>query len=143
MEVRGPAHTERVTRSLPEPFRADRVFHDRDLTGQIAAEDAERASRMRAELSRAAKTDREFARNIEQSRQVTGIERKRKEKEARDGHGATGAGPATAKATGKPAQPMALARPFAQVPLARKRTTTAGVDDGPPEEVARVLSKIF
>jgi ESF2/ABP1 family protein len=101
------------------------------LTGQIAAEDAERASRMRAELTRAAKSDREFVQNIEQSKQVTGIEKKRKERDFKESE-------IEARPVG---QRLGEARrSFRQVPLAKKRRTE---DQDPSAEVTRVLSNIF
>jgi ESF2/ABP1 family protein len=113
-----------------------RGFKWRDLTGQIAAEDAERSSRLRAELARAAKSDREFVRNIEQSKQVTGIKRKRSERSS---------GTSVAKAAPPPSNGVVdfegTRMSFRQVPLARKRAATGGEDA--PADIVRALGKIF
>ncbi|KAK4202393.1 putative pre-rRNA-processing protein ESF2 [Triangularia verruculosa] len=107
------------------------------LTEQIAAENAERASRMRAEISKSTKENKEFVRNVERAKVLQGMEAKaaaKRKKAAEDekkddggvGHVAEG-GAAHKKR-----------RTFAQVPLAKKRK-----QEEQPEHVRRVLSKIF
>ncbi|KAF2838795.1 hypothetical protein M501DRAFT_917630, partial [Patellaria atrata CBS 101060] len=53
-------------------------FKWRHLTEQIANENAERAARMRAEVSRARREDREFVRNVERGKVVETKERKKR-----------------------------------------------------------------
>lgn len=97
------------------------------LTEQIAAEDAARASRMRAEISKSTKENKEFVRNVEQAKVRDGIQakaqakgKKRKQDEADE-------------------QPERSGMTFKQIPLAKK----AGDGEKQPEHVTRVLSKIF
>ncbi|KAK0736234.1 hypothetical protein B0T21DRAFT_289193 [Apiosordaria backusii] len=110
------------------------------LTEQIAAENAERASRMRAEISKSTKENKEFVRNVERAKVLHGMEAKavakrkkaaedeKKDEKKDDG----GADVAEERAAQK------KRRTFAQVPLAKKRK-----QEDQPEHVSRVLSKIF
>ncbi|KAI0103223.1 hypothetical protein GGR51DRAFT_525102 [Nemania sp. FL0031] len=62
-------------------------FKWHNLTEQIAAETAERQSRMRAELSKATKENKEFVRNIQKAKELEGIQSKaaaKKSKEAEE-----------------------------------------------------------
>ncbi|GJN80771.1 RNA recognition domain-containing protein [Purpureocillium lilacinum] len=105
------------------------------LTEQIAAENAERASRMRAEISKATKENKEFVRNVEKAKMLDGMQAKAKSKKrkAADGDAEVAAAPAAA-AGGE----RERARTFKQVQQVKK----ADVEDQ-PERVTRVLSKIF
>ncbi|KAJ6444547.1 U3 snoRNP-associated protein Esf2 [Purpureocillium lavendulum] len=102
------------------------------LTEQIAAENAERASRMRAEISKATKENKEFVRNVEKAKMLDGMQAKSKSKKrkAADGDGADDGEAAPARGE--------RARTFKQVQQVKK----ADVEDQ-PERVTRVLSKIF
>lgn len=105
-------------------------FKWHNLTEQISSENAERSSRMRAEISKTSRENKEFVRNVEQSKVMDGIAKsaakKRKAPEDED-----------AGAVEAPAQRSA--RTFKQIPLAKKNKDT----DEQPERVTRVLSKIF
>ena len=94
------------------------------LTEQIAAEAAERTSRMRAEISKSARENKEFVRNIERAKMVDGIESKAAaKKKEEDRAGAERASKSV--------------RQFAQASVGRKGAQKA------PEEAKRVLSKLF
>lgn len=109
-------------------------FKWHNLTEQIAAENAERTSRMRAEISRTTKENKEFVRNVEQAKVLEGIQSKKVAKRKRlDGceaevEGVAGGASASEKA-----------RTFKQIPLANKKEKEVAQ----PERVQRVLSKIF
>ncbi|KJZ79861.1 Pre-rRNA-processing protein ESF2 [Hirsutella minnesotensis 3608] len=94
------------------------------LTEQIAAENAERTSRMRAEISKATKENKEFVRNVERAKMLDGMQAKAKKRKAGD--------------DGDEA-PAERARTFKQVPQIKKAADL----EAQPERVARVLSKIF
>ena len=112
-----------------------RVQHN--LTEQIANENAERASRMRAEISKAAKENKAFVRNVEQAKMLDGMKMKTAAKRKRAieaGQGKKAAEPdVLTKAPAKESK-----RTFKQTQLAKKRS-----QDEQPAQVARVLSKIF
>ncbi|KAK0658102.1 putative pre-rRNA-processing protein ESF2 [Cercophora samala] len=105
------------------------------LTEQIAAENAERASRMRAEISKSTKENKEFVRNVERAKVLQGMEAKAaaKRKKATEEKKDDGAAKTAAEGTSNKKR-----RTFAQVPLAKKRK-----QEDQPEHVQRVLSKIF
>lgn len=94
------------------------------LTEQIASENAERTSRMRAEISKATKENKEFVRNVERAKMLDGMQAKAKKRKAGDDDAA---GPAERPRT------------FKQVPQIKKATGTGEQ----PELVTRVLSRIF
>lgn len=98
-------------------------FKWHNLTEQIAAEDAERASRMRAEISKTTRENKEFVQNVEKAKMLDGIQAKAKKRKADGG--------------GKAADERA--RSFKQVPLAKGKKAV----EEQPEQVTRVLSKIF
>ncbi|KAF4980788.1 hypothetical protein FZEAL_3302 [Fusarium zealandicum] len=101
-------------------------FKWHNLTEQIAVENAERTSRMRAEIGKSTKENKEFVRNVEKAKMLDGMEAKAMAKKR--------------KATdGDEHEVRQVKRSFKQVPLANKRTE---VEDQ-PTEVSRVLSKIF
>ncbi|KAL2018482.1 hypothetical protein VTK56DRAFT_767 [Thermocarpiscus australiensis] len=110
------------------------------LTEQIAAENAERASRMRAEIAKTTKENKEFVKNVEKAKVLNGIQAKAAAKrkkvfddeEMGDDTGDVADIPADQPAPGR-------RRTFKQIPLAKKRKQ----DDQQPEQVQRVLSKIF
>ncbi|KAI9171139.1 Pre-rRNA-processing protein ESF2 [Paramyrothecium foliicola] len=98
-------------------------FKWHNLTEQIAAENAERTSRMRAEISKTTRENKEFVRNVERAKMLDGIQAKSKKRKASDEDSAAGE-------TG---------RTFKQVPQVRKDKDV----ETQPEHVTRVLSKIF
>ena len=110
-------------------------FKWHNLTEQISAENAERSSRMRAEISKTTKENKEFVRNVERAKMLDGMQAKAAAKQKRAPREGSGeqAAPETQDETGKGK------RIFAQVPLAKKRR----LDDVQPDHVQRVLSKIF
>lgn len=99
-------------------------FKWHNLTEQIAAENAERTSRMRAEISKTTRENKEFVKNVERAKMLDGMQAKAKKRKTDDGE------------EGAVRQPS---RSFHQVPLAKKKTE---VEDQ-PADVSRVLSKIF
>ncbi|OAA61521.1 U3 snoRNP-associated protein Esf2 [Cordyceps fumosorosea ARSEF 2679] len=119
-----------------------RGFKWRDLTGQIAAEDAERASRMRAEIGRASRENKEFARNVEQGKAMEGIARTAaaRKRKAGDEEGGGGAQEEEGEEDGQETRKKQRnTRTFKQIPLAKKQNDT----EEQPERVTRVLSSIF
>ncbi|KAL2258422.1 hypothetical protein VTK26DRAFT_8273 [Humicola hyalothermophila] len=110
------------------------------LTEQIAAENAERASRMRAEIAKTTRENKEFVQNIEKAKVLNGIQSKaaaKRKKLADDEGEEDGAAETTDAAVEKPVPERR--RTFKQIPLAKKRRQ----DEQQPEQVQRVLSKIF
>jgi ESF2/ABP1 family protein len=108
-------------------------FKWNNLTEQIAAENAERASRMRAEISKTAKENKEFVQNVERAKMLEGMEAKKaakRRKETEEGGSET-----VQKETKTGGE---RARHFKQTPVASKRRP-----EDQPEQVKRVLSKIF
>ncbi len=110
-----------------------RNFKWSDLTAQIAAENAERQSRMQAEISRTKKENKEFVRNVERAKMLEGMKTKKAAKRRKDSERAD-------DAAGLDKEPQeAAVRTFRQIPLAKAKK-----DDGEQaEQVQRVLSKIF
>lgn len=104
-------------------------FKWHNLTEQIAAENAERASRMRAEITKTAKENREFVRNVERGKMLDGMQTKAKSKKRKP----------ESEAGNKDEQGPTKKRPltFEQTKLAKKS------EGEQPENVTRVLSKIF
>lgn len=101
-------------------------FKWHNLTEQIASENAERESRMRAEISKSSKENKEFVRNVERAKMLDGIQAKAKAKKR--------------KADEVQDEPENKGpRSFKQIPLAKK----AAEGEVQPERVTRVLSKIF
>lgn len=111
-------------------------FKWHNLTEQIAAENAERTSRMRAEISKATKENKEFVRNVERAKMLDGIEAKNAAKRARKEEGV--ADMEDEDGAGKRAD-KERKRTFAQIPLAKKK----GAGEAQPDQVQRVLSSIF
>lgn len=105
------------------------------LTEQIAAESAERSSRMMAELQREKKGNKEFVERVERSKMLDGIQSKKAQKEGAHDGGADAPMPAaTAEGTGseKP-------RKFKQNSLAQKKATASAE----PQKASKALSKVF
>ncbi|KLU82387.1 pre-rRNA-processing protein ESF2 [Magnaporthiopsis poae ATCC 64411] len=109
------------------------VWHN--LTEQITSENAERASRMRAEISKSTRENKEFVRNVERAKMLDGMQAKKaarqQQQKPQDGGKATAAVPEAAKNAEPP-------RTFKQVPVAEKKRAVESAD-----QVQRVLSKIF
>ncbi|KAK3338147.1 hypothetical protein B0H65DRAFT_512035 [Neurospora tetraspora] len=118
-------------------------FKWHNLTEQIAAENAERSSRMRAEISKTTKENKEFVRNVERAKVLQGIQAKKASKGSKKGGEgaaeATESAPQAATTTTNDDSRGERRRTFKQIPLAKKRK----LDEAQPEQVQRVLSKIF
>ncbi|GKT47374.1 pre-rRNA-processing protein ESF2 [Colletotrichum spaethianum] len=117
-------------------------FKWRHLTEQISAENAERTSRMRAEISKASKENKEFVRNVERARVLDGIaatKAKRSGKQGAEAAAADGEGVAPAAGDGVLDKRRTV---FKQIPLA-DRKSDASSGGKPAGDVARVLGKIF
>ncbi|KAB5515081.1 hypothetical protein GE09DRAFT_1160881 [Coniochaeta sp. 2T2.1] len=115
-------------------------FKWHNLTEQIAAENAERTSRMRAEISKTTKENKDFVRNVERAKMLDGMEAKNAAKKERKEQGIAepeddgGAGKGAEQHIGKERK-----RTFAQIPLVKKKTANGSQ----PDQVQRVLSSIF
>ncbi|KAG5928794.1 RNA-binding ATPase activator esf2 [Claviceps africana] len=107
-----------------------------NLTEQITAENAERTSRMRAEISKATKENKAFVRNVEKAKMLDGMQAKAKKRKAADdgdeGNDDNDGEKKTVKGGDR-------GRTFRQVAQVKKE----GPSQEQPEHVTRVLSKIF
>jgi len=111
-------------------------FKWHNLTEQIAAENAERASRMRAEISKTTKENKEFVQNVERAKMLEGMESKKAAKRQKeDGDGADNEVSGTAQVSRKSGERTRRFKQNAVVP--KKKVSDQ------PEQVKRVLSKIF
>lgn len=111
-------------------------FKWHNLTEQIAAENAERASRMRAEISKTTKENKEFVQNVERAKMLQGIESKEAAKRAKED--GDGAGNDVSETTQVSRKGVERARYFKQTAVVPKKNAA-----DQPEQVKRVLSKIF
>lgn len=102
-------------------------FKWHNLTEQIAAEDAERSSRMRAEISKTTRENKLFVRNVERAKMLDGMEAKAKAKKRK------------ASDTADHEASKESVRTFKQISRINKDQDTSEQ----PERVNRVLSKIF
>ncbi|CZR65003.1 probable ESF2 Eighteen S rRNA processing Factor [Phialocephala subalpina] len=110
-------------------------FKWNNLTEQIAAENAERASRMRAEISKTTKENKEFVQNVERAKMLETMEAKKAAKAAKKRKEDPGAVSTSEAPISKKAE---RPRHFKQTTVAAKRKP-----EDQPEQVKRVLSKIF
>lgn len=111
-------------------------FKWHNLTEQIAVENAERTSRMRAEISKTTKENKEFVQNVERAKMLEGMESKKAAKRAkRDEDGAKDEVSETGQVLKKGGE---RARHFRQTAVVPKKKVA-----DQPEQVKRVLSKIF
>ena len=108
-------------------------FKWHNLTEQIAAENAERASRMRAEISKTTKENKTFVQNVERAKMLEGIEAKKVAKRKKGDENSAKSHEAVRdnKVGERP-------RRFTQTQVASKKRL-----EDQPEQVKRVLSKIF
>ncbi|KAI1502377.1 Pre-rRNA-processing protein ESF2 [Biscogniauxia marginata] len=108
-------------------------FKWNNLTEQIASEAAERASRMRAEISKSTREAKDFVQNIEKAKMLEGIQAKAIAKRSRDEESSDKA------VSGPPSDSKELKsmRKFKQSLVGRRDA------DKTPEEAKRVLSKLF
>ncbi|CAJ2512228.1 Uu.00g052430.m01.CDS01 [Anthostomella pinea] len=107
-------------------------FKWNNLTEQIASETAERASRMRAEISKEQRNTKEFVRNIEQGKMLEGIESKAAAKKG-SGDGNPDKASSLAERSGQPKSKLK----FTQSAVGNKGTDKA------PEEAQRVFRQLF
>ncbi|KAI9770518.1 MAG: RNA-binding ATPase activator esf2 [Geoglossum simile] len=105
------------------------------LTEQIANENAERAARLRADISRTNRENKLFVRNVERAKMLENMDAKRKSKGDRESGKENGTG-GGARAV-QTDQRSGFKRHFRQNEVRKK----GGVEQS--EEVKRVLSKIF
>ncbi|KAF3066475.1 Pre-rRNA-processing protein ESF2 [Daldinia childiae] len=103
-------------------------FKWHNLTEQINSEMAERTSRMRAEISKSTKENKEFVRNIERAKMLEGMQTKAAAKRSREEKDNS--------TTASKSEDKSI-RTFKQASVAKK-----GVDLA-PDEAKRVLSKLF
>ncbi|KAI0470336.1 hypothetical protein F4859DRAFT_128786 [Xylaria cf. heliscus] len=106
-------------------------FKWHNLTEQIAAETAERQSRMRAEISKAAKENKEFVRNIQKAKELEGIQSKAAAKKTRDAENIDAAPTAVPETESK------SLRKFKQASVGKKGPEKTS------EAAKRVLSQLF
>ncbi|KAI0538117.1 hypothetical protein GGR58DRAFT_469544 [Xylaria digitata] len=106
-------------------------FKWHNLTEQIAAETAERQSRMRAEISKATKENKEFVRNIQKAKELEGMQSKAAAKKTKNA-GRT----ETAAATASEAESKSL-RKFKQASVGKKGPEKTS------EAAKMVLSQLF
>ena len=109
-------------------------FKWHNLTEQIAAENAERASRMRAEISKTTKENKEFLQNVERAKMLEGIESKKAAKRRKEDVVAVDKKPVVKETKKGGERP----RHFKQTQVAAKKRP-----EDQPEQLKRVLSKIF
>ena len=107
------------------------------LTQQIAAENAERASRRQAEISKVTRENKEFLKNVEESKIVKGMQAKEAEKAKKRAAEAKSEGGAE-KSDEPPKKKKAGARQRTY-----EQTKTAPKSDGNKQMMDKVLSSIF
>ena len=108
-------------------------FKWHNLTEQIAAENAERASRMRAEISKTTKENKAFVQNVERAKMLEGMEAKKAAKRRKDDEDSEGGKDVMQENKGGERP-----RHFKQTQVASKKRP-----EDQPDQVKRVLSKIF
>jgi ESF2/ABP1 family protein len=111
------------------------------LTEQIANENAERAARLRADISRTTRENKLFVRNVERAKMLESMDAKRKSKGAREGEKMGEADDGSGADRADDLQPRSGFKRYFRQNEVRKKGGEAGVEQS--EEVRRVLSKIF
>ena len=106
-----------------------------NLTEEIAVENAEKSARMRAEISKSTKENKEFVQNAARAKIWETREGKQAAKRKKEDSDGKDAGEVAAK---KPKTGGERPRKFTQTSVAVKKQP-----DAQPEQVKRVLSKIF
>ncbi|KAI9836635.1 MAG: hypothetical protein M1819_001269 [Sarea resinae] len=112
------------------------------LTEQISNENAERAARMRADIAQVSRENKLFVRNVERAKMLEGMEAKKKKKLEKAGGVTVGPAGEEGAARGDRDGRHGFKREFRQNEV-RVRTAKDRTDTEQPEEVRRVLSKIF
>jgi len=124
-----------------------RGFKWRHLTEQINAENAERAARMRVEIARTTRENKAFVANVERARKSEGIKETRRKRGEEAVVGAVDAARGRKNEEGEGDLAVGKTRTkgrdfsFRQNEVKGRLAKTAAQDQ--PEEVKRVLSKIF
>ncbi|KAH0565698.1 hypothetical protein GP486_000917 [Trichoglossum hirsutum] len=116
-----------------------RGFKWHHLTEQIANENAERAARLRADISRTTRENKLFVRNVERAKMLENMNAKRKSKKDKERTAETDSDPGLVKVD-EPQPRSGVKRHFRQNEMRRKN------GDGEfeqSEEAKRVLSKVF
>lgn len=111
------------------------------LTDQIANENAERAARLRAEISKTRRENKKFVEDVERAKMLEGMQAKKKTKKDRAEAAGTGAGdrrPEAAHAEDRDER----RKHFTQNQV-KLKTAKDGAKLEQPDAVTRVLSKIF
>lgn len=112
-------------------------FKWNNLTAQISEENAERASRLKAEISKTTRENKEFVQNVERAKMLEGMEAKKAAKRRKEGEDAMESTKTVVKEQ-KPKKGGERPRHFTQTAVASKKKP-----EDQPEQVKRVLSKIF
>ncbi|KAI0964743.1 hypothetical protein F4678DRAFT_455015 [Xylaria arbuscula] len=112
-------------------------FKWHNLTEQIAAETAERQSRMRAEIIKATKENKEFVRNVQKGKELQGIQTKAAAKQAKDTETTEKETPVSIAPPEPENEPKKRQRSFKQFSAGKK------VPQETSEATKRVLSQLF
>lgn len=107
------------------------------LTEQIAAESAERSSRMMAELQSGKKGNKEFVQRVERAKMLDGIQSKKAQKGSTEDGEAESSAPAPTSTVETTVSEKP--RKFKQTSLAQKKATASA----PPQKAGKALSKVF
>ncbi|KAE9973639.1 hypothetical protein Vi05172_g2927 [Venturia inaequalis] len=117
-------------------------FKWRQLTEEIANQNAERAAKLRAQATVDRKETREFLANVEQAKMLDGMEKKRKGRDKGDDEVVADVALPVVEKTVKSKSRKGQST-FKQTEVMRKGKGKAGEKSEQPAEVKSVLSKIF
>lgn len=119
-------------------------FKWRQLTEEIANQNAERAAKLRAQATVDRKETREFLANVEQAKMLDGMEKKRKVRDKVDKEvvGLANVDLPVGEKSGKPKHRKGQST-FKQTEVMHKSRGGTGEKIEQPDDVKRVLSKIF
>ena len=113
-----------------------RGFKWNNLTAQISEENAERAARLKAEISKTTKENKDFVQNVERAKMLEGMGAKKAAKRRKgEEDDVESKDPIVKEKVKKGGERQ---RHFTQTAVAAKRTS-----ENQPDQVKRVLSKIF
>ncbi|KAI9683598.1 MAG: RNA-binding ATPase activator esf2 [Trizodia sp. TS-e1964] len=119
-----------------------RGFKWHHLTEQIANENAERAARLRAEISRTGRENKLFVRSVEHAKAVEGIQEKRRAKRLRDGETGEDTREPDGNAEGE-GRKVVQGRDYKQSFRQNKVHVKGAEPAAGPDQLKRVLSQIF
>ena len=114
-----------------------RGFKWDNLTAQISEENAERAARLKAEISKTTKENKEFVQNVDRAKMLEGMEAKKAAKRRKENEDSVGSKEPVMKEQ-KTKNGGERPRHFTQTAVASKKKL-----EDQSEQVRRVLSKIF